>query len=68
MRTYSKKELAIAYAPELTVRAAVNRLMAWLKRNPQLMDELYQGGYRKEQRIFTIRQVNVIFRYLGEPD
>ena len=56
IRPYSKSELAQAYAPEITSQAALNRLAAWI-----------QTGYFTKQRLFTSRQVALIFEYLGEP-
>ena len=67
IRTYSKKELAIAYAPNISMVAALNRLALWLKTNHQLWDELLQTGYRTTQRYFNSRQVRLIFDHLGEP-
>lgn len=67
VRSYSKKELALAYAPELTTGGAVKRLGVWMRYNPQLWQELQKRGYRTRQKLFTPQQVDVIFQYLGEP-
>ena len=67
LRSYSKSELAQAYAPHLTVHGAVNRLMNWIKYNEPLYQALQQSGYTINQRLFTVRQVTLIFEYLGEP-
>ena len=67
LRPYSKSELAQAYAPHITVHAAVNRLMAWIKLNAPLYEALKQHGYVDNHRLFTVRQVALIFEYLGEP-
>ena len=64
---YYRRELAMAYAPELTPEAAVNRLTKWLKQNATLLKELQEYGYRPNQRVFTPVQVETIFRYLGRP-
>lgn len=66
-RPMSKSELAMAYAPNLTVQGAVNRLMDWIRHNPELMAELELTGYRKQQKLLTSLQVRIIFSYLGEP-
>lgn len=58
IRPYSKSELAQAYAPEITSQAALNR---------PLTEALRQTGYYTKQRLFTSRQVALIFEYLGEP-
>jgi len=63
----SKSELAMAYAPNLTVQGAVNRLMDWIHHNPELTESLLRTGYRKSQKLLTSLQVRIIFDYLGEP-
>ena len=65
IRPYSKSELAQAYAPEITSQA--NRLAAWIRLNRPLTEALRQTGYYTKQRLFTSRQVALIFEYLGEP-
>ncbi len=67
VRSMSKSELAMAYAPTLTPQAAVNRLMMWIHHNPELTDLLLRSGYRKMQKLFTSYQVRLILDYLGEP-
>lgn len=67
IRPYYKSELAEAYAPNLSTGSAVNRLMAWIRHNPHLHETLTATGYRTTQRIFTSRQVELIFEHLGEP-
>ena len=67
IRPYSKSELAQAYAPGITSQAALNRLAAWIRLNRPLTEALRQTGYYTKQRLFTSRQVALIFEYLGEP-
>lgn len=67
VRPMSKSELAMAYAPTLTPQSAVNRLMDWIRHNPELSAALLRTGYRKSQKLFTSLQVRLIFDYLGEP-
>ncbi len=67
IRPYSKSELARAYAPEITPQAALNRLAHWIKLNQALTEALQQTGYYPRQRLFTARQVALIFEHLGEP-
>lgn len=67
IRPYSKSELAQAYAPEVSPGAALNRLAQWIRFNTALTEALEQAGYRPRQRVFTSRQVELIFRYLGKP-
>lgn len=67
VRTYGKRELAMAYAPDISPESAVNRLNQWLHYDPRLYEALVQAGYRPRGRFFTSRQVEVIFRFLGPP-
>lgn len=67
VRPYSKRELAIAYAPEISPVSALNRLAEWIRYNERLFRELGDTGYRPRQRVFTSLQVELIFRYLGRP-
>ena len=67
IRPYYKSELAQAYAPDICMGAALNRLAQWIKTNSHLTEALKQTDYRPSQRMFTSRQVALIFEYLGEP-
>lgn len=67
VRPMSKMELAMLYAPNLTPQGAVNRLMDWIRHNPELTESLLRTGYRKSQKLLTSLQVRIIFDYLGEP-
>ena len=62
IRPYSKSELAQAYAPEITSQAR-----SPIRLNRPLTEALRQTGYYTKQRLFTSRQVALIFEYLGEP-
>jgi hypothetical protein len=66
-RSYSKSELAQAYAPDIAPASARNRLTAWIRHNRQLDKALRETGYSPSQQVFTPLQVALIFRYLGEP-
>ena len=67
IRPYYKSELAQAYAPDISLGAALNRLASWIRTNTQLSKVLKQTNYRVTQRMFTSRQVALIFEYFGEP-
>ena len=41
--------------------------MNWIKLNKPLYTALQQCGYTDNRRLFTARQVALIFEYLGEP-
>ena len=63
----SKTEMARLYGPGLKDGSALNRLADWMRRSPGLMDDLLETGYKPRQRLFTVRQVEIIFHYLGKP-
>ena len=67
IRPYYKSELAEAYGPNLCYRSALNRLATWIRTNHKLTEALKVTDYRPSQRMFTSRQVALIFEYLGEP-
>ncbi len=67
VRPYSKRELAVAYAPDISPVSALNRLAEWMRYNDRLLRKLGATGYRPRQRVFTSLQVELIFRYLGRP-
>ena len=67
IKSYTKKELALAYSPNLTMVSALNRLATWITGNEDLLSALQRSGYSKNQRIFTSYQVRLIFGFLGEP-
>ena len=64
---YYKRELAIAYAPDIAPCSTLNRLAKWLKINKELSAALLQTGYTPRQQLFTSMQVELIFRFLGRP-
>lgn len=67
IKSYTKKELALAYAPCLSMSGALNRLASWINGNRELLTALCKCGYQTRQRVFTSYQVRLIFDYLGEP-
>ena len=67
IQSYSKSQLAQAYAPNIGQRAALNRLASWIRMNRKLSEALAETDYVSTQRIFTSRQMELIFHYLGEP-
>lgn len=67
IRPYSKYELAVAYAPEIGCRSALNRLARWIRTNTALYAELQKTGYKNSQQILTSKQVALVFEYIGEP-
>ena len=67
IKSYSKKELALLYFPDSTPRVAVNHLMALIRRNDMLSDELLSTGYKTTNKVFTPRQVQAIVDWIGAP-
>lgn len=65
--SYNLKELAVMYFPNSTVASARNQLKRWFILNHHLMKDLEETGYVNGQRVFTPRQVALIFHHLGEP-
>ncbi len=66
----TKKELALKYwdgpLPN-DMKTVTNRLMSWVHNNKELMTELLLSGYDKHSHKFTPKQINIIYKYLGEP-
>lgn len=63
-----RTELALAYFPDSSPRAAVRRLRAWIHGCPELNDRLTAGGKKFDGRQhLTIREVKLIEQYLGTP-
>ncbi len=45
----------------------VDTLKAWINENGQLLDELYEINYEYRIRKLTPKQLELIFKYLGDP-
>ena len=67
IRSYSKKELALRYFPDSMPETAVKHLMALIRRNDMLWDELQEMGYYSKSKTFTPRQVQAIIEWMGAP-
>ena len=67
IRAYSKEELAMLYNPTQCITVALQTLARWIRMNKILVKELDSVGYNKYRRIFTPREVSLLFKYLGEP-
>ncbi len=61
IKTYSKTELADLY--KVNKRTLAN----WIARNEKLQTEIKQIGYKKTQRSYSPKQVELIFKYIGTP-
>jgi len=58
---FSKSEVADMY--EISVRT----LNSWINEIPELTRTLDKYGYYKNQKIFTPKQVEIIFKFIGTP-
>ncbi|WP_455591762.1 DUF4248 domain-containing protein [Bacteroides sp.] len=67
IRVYTKAELAMLYNPASCIMVALNTLSRWIRMNGPLMKELEAIGYNKFRHSFTPREVELIFKYIGEP-
>ena len=67
IRPYLKVDLARLYSPGLADRSAMNRLNRWIRHNRELYDRLYSGREGKNDVCFSLRQVQLLVEYLGEP-
>lgn len=62
-----KTELALLYFPHSQPATARRRLMRWISSCPPLMEELGRTGFYNRQKALTVRQVHIVYLYLGEP-
>ena len=67
MNNSTKKELAMAYCPDIDYTAALKKLNQWIRTNTELSARLAATGYIPTQRRFTPQQVRLLYHYLGEP-
>lgn len=67
IRTYGRTELAQAYFPQLSGKAAWRKLRSWIVLCRPLACELARLGYDGRRRTFTPAEVSAIYKYLGEP-
>ncbi len=63
----SKRRLAGLYFPNDNPDVATNKLMRWVYRCPQLMEELKKSEYRRSQKILTAAQLKLFGWYIGDP-
>ena len=63
----SKADLALAYRPDASQKTALQSLARQLCETPGLMDALKAVGYKKNQKLFTPKQIEVIYTKIGAP-
>ena len=66
-RSYGKAELAMLYFPTATPRVALNRLVRWINRCPELKQSICSGCAGKFSHFYTRQQVAEIIEFLDEP-
>jgi len=67
IKTYSVKELAILYNPEVSPSTATRRLKRWIHGSQELMQRLQQYGWSEKSKIYTPKQTAILFEWLGYP-
>ena len=68
IRPYGVGELAALYFPHIQQASAVNQLRRWIVESQPLLDALHEAGWRRYRKVFSPRQVEVIFEHLGAPE
>lgn len=63
----SKRAIAHLYFPDAKPRSAEKHLMVWIKQCNGLMELLQANGYKRNNKLFTPKQKELIFEYLGDP-
>lgn len=66
---YTKFSLSLRYFPDLIDNpdAAVHRLRYWIDNCAPLSKALAETGYKRTNKSFTKKQVDLIIEYLGDP-
>lgn len=67
IRSYSKAELGLLYAPFATPKSASRKLVKWIQGNAVLLRALRDLGLTDTAKVFTPAQVRLIVEVLGEP-
>jgi len=67
IKSYPKSELALLYFPDSEPHVALNRLNAWIKRCPPLVQALEACYQSKMAKYYHPKAVRLIVEYLGEP-
>ena len=65
--TYTRREIAMMYFPESTPKNAVRRLRIAIERCEPLNGELNKYVNSAYRKTLSRREVNLLFKYLGEP-
>lgn len=66
--SYYHTDIALLYFPDaLDKKSAGRKLSNWIKKDYMLKEKLALVGYVAKQRIFTPKQVQILYDFLGEP-
>lgn len=65
--TYSKRQLACQYFPEMLPKSAVKKLKGWVYGCPDFIKELEKTHFKWRDWDLTPRQRDLFLYYLGEP-
>lgn len=66
-RSYGKAELAMLYFPTATPKVALNRLVRWIKRSPELTLMIQRSPTGKFAHFYSKQQVEAIVDFLDDP-
>ena len=66
-RSYGKAELAMLYFPTATPKVALNRLVRWIKRSPELTQMIQRSPPGKFAHFYSKQQVEAIVDFLDDP-
>ena len=67
IRSYSKAELGLLYAPQRNKHNAWEAVKNWIDRCQPLSEALLSSGLTGSTRVLSPRQVELIVQHLGEP-
>ncbi len=66
-RAYKKSEIALLFYPGLSVHGALTKLRREILASPALYNRLLECGYQTHSFYFSMKQVDLIFEYFGQP-
>ena len=55
------------YFPKVSPKVATNKLARWIRCSDELSRLLAEAGYKPANKFFTVRQLRIIYAFLGEP-
>ena len=67
IKSYPKAEFARLYFPDSSPHVALNHLVSWINRCPDLKQALVDCHQSRFAKYFSPQAVRLIIHYLGEP-